>query len=161
MLPGISNDWIDQLLCYIGPRGSAYEDICVIDMLDSDPIDCPGLKRLLTHIEETWIKEVGPLEELDKSQCGTFSLKLWFNNFLTNFIEPSAEVCPRGCNWVERYYIHQLSHFLQGHWYNLIKILLVLIQAPNQMLVMICLKIITGTMAFTNHLGLEQQLWKT
>ena len=62
MLSGISNDQVDQLLSYFGPGGSAYKDTHVVNMLDSDPIDHPGLKRLLTHIKETWTKEVGPLK---------------------------------------------------------------------------------------------------
>ena len=56
---------MDCLLSYFGPGGSAYEDTRVVDMLDCEPINHPGLEKLLLHIKETWIKEVGPLEEVD------------------------------------------------------------------------------------------------
>ena len=47
---------MECLLSYFGSGGICCEDIHVLDKLDGDPINHPGLKRLLMHIEEIWIK---------------------------------------------------------------------------------------------------------
>ena len=97
---------MECLLSYFSSGGICCEDIHVLDMLDGDPINHPGLKRLLMHIEEIWIKEMGPLEEV---QCCVPFLNLYFNILLTDFLEPSAEVCHPGCYWLEKvYYIAAL-----------------------------------------------------
>lgn len=54
---------MNRLLSYFGPKGSLYEDARVLDVLDNDPIDRPVLDRLLLSIEETWIRENGPLDQ--------------------------------------------------------------------------------------------------
>ena len=48
---------MEHLLSYFSSGGSCYEEIHVLDMLDGNPIDHPGLMRLR-------IKEMGPLEEV-------------------------------------------------------------------------------------------------
>ena len=72
-------------------------------MLDSEPINHPGLEKLLLHIEETWIKEVGPLEEVGDLPCCLSFFNLYFDDSvpLNDFIEPSKEVCSRGHSWLK------------------------------------------------------------
>ena len=62
-------------------------------MLDGKLINCPGLEKLLLHIEETWIKEVGPLEEVDDLARRLSFFNLYFDDSvpLNDFIEPSEE----------------------------------------------------------------------
>lgn len=49
-----------------------YEDTRVMDALEGDPIDQPRLKRLLVAIERTWMKDVGPLEEMESQHRMSF-----------------------------------------------------------------------------------------
>ena len=87
---------MDHLLGCFGPSGSAYEDSHVVNMLDGEPINHPGLKRLLLDIKETWIKERGPLEvseEANSMGCLLF-LDEYFDKSLTKFLDPSAGVPP-------------------------------------------------------------------